>query len=239
MKILGIDTSGSALSVAVTDGARLLAEYWIERGLTHSQQLMPAVDRVLGELQMTPRDMDAFACAKGPGSFTGLRIGVATVKALAFATQKPAVGVNTLEALCYPVAGAAGILCPMLDARHMQVFGAAYRWRGDVLETLIAPQAVELKELLEAVKAYGETVFPLGDGAVAYEETVKEGLGVLAASVPAASWPARASSVAWTAARMLEAGAEADGRMLKPEYLRKSQAEQEKERRKKQGGETI
>lgn len=238
MKILGIDTSGSALSVAVTDGTRLLAEYWIDRGLTHSQQLMPAVDKVLGELQLTPRDMDAFACAKGPGSFTGLRIGTATVKALAFATQKPAVGVNTLEALCYPMAGAAGILCPMLDARHAQVFGAAYRWRGDSLETLIAPQASELKELLEAVKAYGETVFPLGDGAVAYAETVKEGLGGLAAAVPAASCPARASSVAWTAARMLEAGAEADGRTLKPEYLRKSQAEQEKERREKQGGET-
>lgn len=238
MKILGIDTSGRALSVAVTDGERLLAEYWIDRGLTHSQQLMPAVDKVLGELQMTPRDMDAFACAKGPGSFTGLRIGTATVKALAFATKKPAVGVNTLEALCYPMAGAAGILCPMLDARHAQVFGAAYRWRGNVLETLIAPQATELKELLEAVKVYGEAVFPLGDGADAYEEMIQEGLGGLAVILPPALRCARASSVACAAARMLEAGAAADGRGLKPEYLRKSQAEQEKERREKQGGET-
>lgn len=231
MKILGIDTSGSALSVAVTDGSKLRAEYWIDRGLTHSQQLMPLTDRLLYDLNLTVEDMDAFACAKGPGSFTGLRIGVATVKALGFAMKKPVVGINTLEALCYNMPGAEGVLCPMLDARHEQVFTAAYRWHGERLETLLPPQALPVSDIMAALKPYGERVWTLGDGALTYDAIVREVLGTAAATPPASLRMPRASSVAWAAACALAAGKPADGKDLKPEYLRKSQAEQEKERR--------
>lgn len=237
MKILGIDTSGSALSVALLDGDRLQAEYLIDHGLTHSQRLMPLLDKLLRDCGAAVAEMDAFAVAKGPGSFTGLRIGVATVKALGFAEKKPVVGVSTLEALCYHLPEADGVLCPMLDARNAQTFAAVYRWRDGQLEEVLPPQAIPVQELCARLQEYDEAVWLLGDGAAVYEKTLKETLGARAKLAPPPLRLPRASSVAWAAKQALEAGEPAEGKQLKPEYLRKSQAEQEKARREKQEGE--
>lgn len=236
MKILAIDTSGGALSAALLDGGQLKAEYLVNHGLTHSQRLMPLLDTMLKDCGVQLAEIDAFAAAKGPGSFTGLRIGVASVKALGFAENKPVVGVNTLEALCYNLPDAGGVICPMLDARNRQAFAAVYRWADGSPEELMPPQAVTVDALCGRLQELGSPVLLLGDGAATYRETLAERLGGAAKFVPPHVSLPRASSVAWAAKRALEAGAAADGKLLKPEYLRKSQAEQEKERREKQGG---
>ncbi len=235
MKILAIDTSGGALSAALLDGDRLKAEYLVNHGLTHSQRLMPLLDTMLKDCGIGLADIDAFAVAKGPGSFTGLRIGVASVKALGFAENKPVVGVNTLEALCYHLPGA-DVICPLLDARNRQAFAAIYCRTDGAPEELLPPQAVTVDALCDRLKELERPVFLLGDGAAVYRETLAERLGSAARFAPPHLSLPRASSVAWAAKRALEAGEAADGKLLKPEYLRKSQAEQEKERREKQGG---
>jgi len=239
LKILGIDTSGGALSAALLDGGRLRAEYLVNHGLTHSQRLMPLVDTLLRDAGVSLAEIDAFAAAKGPGSFTGLRIGVASVKALGFAENKPVVGVNTLEALCYNLPGADGLVCPMLDARNKQVFTAVYRWADGVPETLLPPQAVTVETLCGILKDYHEPIWLLGDGADEYGETLCGALGGMVQIAPPGLRLPRASSVVWAAKRALDAGQNADGKLLKPEYIRKSQAEQEKERREKQEGAAI
>lgn len=239
MKILGIDTSGGALSVALLDGGHLRAEYLVNHGLTHSQRLMPLVDTLLRDAGVSLAEIDAFAAAKGPGSFTGLRIGVASVKALGFTENKPVVGVNTLEALCYNLPGADGFICPMLDARNKQVFTAVYRWTDGAPETVLAPQGVAVETLCATLKDHHETIWLLGDGADVYGETLCEALGGRVQIAPPGLRLPRAASVAWAAKRALDAGENADGKLLKPEYLRKSQAEQEKERREKQEGAAI
>ncbi len=236
MKILAIDTSGGSLSAALLDDDRLQAEYLVNHGLTHSQRLMPLVNTMLGSCGVPLAEIDAFAAAKGPGSFTGLRIGVASVKALGFAENKPVMGVNTLEALCYNLPGAGGVICPMLDARNRQAFAAVYRWTDGAPEEVLPPQAMAVEALCDVLKEYHEPVLLLGDGAAVYEETLAETLGSAAQFAPPHLLLPRASSVAWAAKRALEAGEMSDGKLLKPEYLRKSQAEQEKERREKQGG---
>ena len=236
MKILGIDTSGSALSVALLDGERLQAEYWVDHGLTHSQRLMPLLDELLHGVGVTLEEVDAFAVAKGPGSFTGLRIGVSTAKALGFAQEKPVVGIGTLEALCYQLPACAGLLCPMLDARNHQVFTAVYYWDSGGLKACLKPQPMTIVELRSWMQQRQEEIWLLGDAAGEYETLLQRSVGARVHAAPAPLRLLRASSVALAAWRQLQIGTMADGRLLVPEDLRKSQAEQERDRRRNQGG---
>lgn len=236
MKILGIDTSGSALSVALLDGGKLKAEDWLDHGLTHSQRLMPLLDELLRGAGTGLEEVDAFAVAKGPGSFTGLRIGVASAKALGFAQGKPVVGIGTLEALCYQLPACAGLICPMLDARNNQVFTAVYKWESGEPKAFLKPQPMHIAELRDWLQQRQEEIWLLGDAVELYEPELRRGVGSRIYAAPAPLRQLRASSVALAALRQLQIGTAADGRLLVPDYLRKSQAEQERDRRRNQGG---
>lgn len=219
--ILAMDTSGPSLSVALLVGERLAYECTMQNGLTHSERLMKLVDQALAAEGIGPDDVDCFAAVNGPGSFTGVRLGVATAKSLAHATEKPCLGVNALEALAEGAVLFDGVVCPMRDARAGQVYAAAFVKKARVLPD----EALRLDALLALLAPMGRCCF-LGDGAAKHRETIAQALG------DQAIWgdiPLRASCAARLAQRRAaEAGS---WRLLAPYYLRLPQAERERAQR--------
>ena len=176
MKLLVIDTSGPVCGTAVMDGEKVLCEYTAQNRNTHSASLMPMVERSLESAGVTLKELDALAAVTGPGSFTGVRIGVATVKALAHGSGKPCIGVNALETLARGAAGESwpGLVCPIQDARAGQVYGAAFR-RG---RRILPDRPMKLEEFLEAVRAADAGPFLFtGDGVPVHREKIQEILG--------------------------------------------------------------
>ena len=153
MKILALDSTAVAASVALCEDGELLGEYTVRNGNTHSQTLLPMVESLLSFFEMSADDIDLFAASSGPGSFTGVRIGAATVKGLAFGTQKPCLGVSTLEALAYNLIGQNGLICPVMNARRKQVYTALFRCQSGQLERLLPDSALAITELDELLKA--------------------------------------------------------------------------------------
>ena len=147
MKILAVDSTATAASVAITENGELLAEYTVLNGNTHSETLLPMVESALRVFGLSVAEIDIFALSEGPGSFTGVRIGAATVKGLAFGTEKPCVGVSTLEALAYNLVGYRGLICPVMNARRSQVYTALFRSDGERLERLTEDSAMAISEL--------------------------------------------------------------------------------------------
>ena len=227
MRILAIDTATDTATAAVTDNGRLIGECILNHKKTHSQKLMVLVERMMGDLELDMADVDLFAAAEGPGSFTGLRIGIATVKALAHSVSKPVVGVSTLEGLAYNLPYADGLIVPIMDARNNQVFNAAYEWVGDELKEIIAPNACDINECIERVR--GKSVIFTGDGVNVHTELIKEIGGRIA---PVNARLSRASSIA-AAAESKETQHYTE---LVPKYLRLSQAERELAERKAKEG---
>jgi len=170
MNILAIDTSSIYASCAVASNGEILSERTVRNGLVHSKSLMPLVEGALLGAQLTVKDIDLFACVAGPGSFTGVRIGVCAIKGLAQATNKPCVAVNTLDCLCKNVPFAEYV-CPILDARRGQVYTAVYNYGKMVSDYM----AIPLEELCEMQKGK-KTVF-LGDGVENYREKLLELMG--------------------------------------------------------------
>ena len=212
MNILMIDTSGPACGVAIMADGRLVYEAELTHKQTHSQRVMPMVDTALQMSDMTAADMDVFGAVVGPGSFTGVRIGVSTVKALAHAANKPCVAVDALEALAANVTAFDGVVCPILDARAQQVYGAIFK-RGERLT----------EDTVEKL-----TLF-LGDGAPGFEAAIRERLGDKAHFAQPQHNGLRAGSACALAARRLEAGeTPLDYITLLPLYLRAPQAERER-----------
>ncbi|MBE7059807.1 MAG: tRNA (adenosine(37)-N6)-threonylcarbamoyltransferase complex dimerization subunit type 1 TsaB [Ruminococcaceae bacterium] len=229
MKILAIDTSSLVCSAAVCEDGSLLGEYTLMNGLTHSQKLMPLVNSLLEALSLDINDIDVFAVTNGPGSFTGLRIGIATVKGFAFVKEKPVVAVSTLEAMAYNVQFTDYLICPLMDARAGQVYCAAYRRKeSGVLETVINPEATEVQKLIsELEKLQDKKVLFLGDGVKPNLETLK-GLGERAAFSGFNNGSQRAASVLLAAYEKAVRGEFINAEELNAEYLRKSQAERER-----------
>lgn len=233
MKVLAIESSGLVAAVAVTDGERLVGEFMLNHRKTHSQQLMPLVEQLLQNLGMTPQDIDLFAVSQGPGSFTGLRIGISTIKGLAQALNKPVIGIPTLDGLAYNLAWSEGLICPIMDARREQVYTSIYRWytpegqqggKG-CLERLEEYMAIPVVELLEKLKAWGKPVIFNGDGVPVYQGIIEQKLGAQAGFAPATSLMQRASSIASLAIMKDQSGNIGSYFELTPFYLRKSQAE--------------
>ena len=228
MNILVIDTSGPACGVAVAQAGKIVCELQLTSGRTHSQRVMPMVDTALSLCELTPADIDVFGAVVGPGSFTGVRIGVSTVKALAQATGKPCLGVDALEALTANVEGFAGVICPILDARAQQVYGAMFeagmppvRLCGDVAEPLSA--------FLDRVEATGREALFLGDGVEAMETAIRERLGARAHfAAPQHRGLRAASACALAMLRAQDADSLQDCMTLLPLYLRAPQAERER-----------
>ena len=233
MKILAIDTSSLVCSAAVSDDGALLGEYTLINGLTHSQKLMPLVDSLLKALSLSIKDIDAFAVTNGPGSFTGLRIGIAAIKGFAFAEKKPVIAVSTLEAMARNVQFTDCLICPLMDARAGQVYNAVYKKSGLSLKTVTPPRAVKIDTVINEMKALkNKKVLFLGDGVKPNLEKLSE-LGKAAVFAGFNNNSQRASSVALAAYEKALRGETVSAGTLNAEYLRKSQAEREKEAKEK------
>ena len=165
MLILAFESSAKAASVALVRDGRLLGQSTQISALTHSRTLLPMAEDLLKNCELKVSDVDLFAVAQGPGSFTGIRIGVSTVKGLSWAADKPCVGVSTLEALSWHGLAAGGILCPVMDARRSQVYNALFEMRDGRPVRLTEDRAIALEQLAGELSALGAPVFLMGDGA--------------------------------------------------------------------------
>lgn len=225
MRILGIDTSMATGSVALVEKEQVVAEYLLNIQATHSERLLPTLRRVLRDAGWLGDDLAGIAVALGPGSFTGLRIGAATAKALAYTWQKPLIGVTVLEGLAFQVGFAAQWVCSLVDARHREVYGCLYETEGlpaAVTRYWAGPVADFVKEVLDEVE--GDVCF-VGDGAIAYGEIIYA-LAQERMIVPTTnSMCLRASSIAILGGQRLLAGEKHDPLTLTPLYLRLSEAE--------------
>lgn len=221
MKILAIDTSGTVASVAVGTEEKLLASYYIDDKLTHSEKLLPMIDTVLGELHMKIDDIDCFASVIGPGSFTGLRIGVAAVKGMALG--RPVVPITSTMASAYGFYGSEMNIIPLIDARNENVYFGEYRFENGEIKELTAPSAIDVKDL----KIDVPTVV-MGDGSVKYREILSKNKNVFFA--PPHLNMSGGANVYAAARDMIEKGMTISAEELLPLYIKKCQAEQEKER---------
>lgn len=236
MKILAFDSSGLVASVAIVQDDNLIAEYTTNYKKTHSQTLLPMLDEVVRMTETDKKSFDLLAVAAGPGSFTGLRIGSATVKGLALAWDIPVVAVPTLEALAYNAWGSRRIICPIMDARRRQVYTGLYRFdKDDKMEVLMDQIPMDIDELIEVLGDRGEEVLFVGDGIDVYADTIRQKMTVPFSFVPAHMNKQRAGSVAVAAKKRYEEGIYTSGDDFAPEYLRQSQAERERAERQKAG----
>lgn len=230
MKILSLDSSAIVASVALCEDGKLLAEYTISNGNTHSETLLPMVESVLRLWGLKADDVDLFACSAGPGSFTGVRIGAATVKGLAFGRGRPCVGVSTLEAIAENLSLHRGLICPVMNARRQQVYCALFRSDGETLTRLLPDSALSIAELDELLAAYGEEVVFCGDG---YDVTLPALTKTRPIPTPERLRHQSAYSVAQVALRHYLAGDAVTDTALAVTYLRPSQAERTRMEREK------
>jgi len=227
LRILAFETSAKAASVALLEDSRLLAESYQNTGLTHSQTLMVMAEDLLKTCGMTASQVEAVAVAAGPGSFTGIRIGVAAAKGFAWGSEIPCYGVSTLEAMALNLGVHSGIVLPVMDARRSQVYNAVFRAEGGKLTRLCEDGAISLKELEAEIKNYEESIFLVGDGSILCYNTLQETVPNLVMP-PEHRMHQRAAGVGLAAAGMIAAGLPGNGAELTPNYLRLSQAERER-----------
>lgn len=227
MKILAMDTSSFPASVAVSDGNVILGEYVIRNQRKHSQNIMVMTERLLDDLGMDITEIDLFAVTVGPGSFTGLRIGISTVRAFAQAMQKKVAAVSTLEALAYNLSTVSGIIVPMLDARRDEVFTAAYEFCGGKIKEITQPCVMTLSEIINVYS--DKKVIFTGDGALIHRDELEGNENFSFAPVNLIE--TRAASLVCAAINSAEKGELKHYNDVLPIYLRKSQAEREYERR--------
>jgi tRNA threonylcarbamoyladenosine biosynthesis protein TsaB len=222
MKILALDTATDSCSVAATDDMALSAELTIQKNQTHSKHLMELIHSVLEIAGFGVADLDGLAVTIGPGSFTGLRIGISTIKGLAHALDKPVVGISTLKALAWQCGQTSYLIYPLLDARKDEVYGATYRFNADQLIQKTSARAMIPEAVVEDIKS--PCLF-IGTGARLYRQSIIAAAGSLAHFVPDGQNVIRASSVAFLSMPRFEAN-DTDGVAgLVPNYIRKSDAE--------------
>ncbi|RKD32351.1 tRNA (adenosine(37)-N6)-threonylcarbamoyltransferase complex dimerization subunit type 1 TsaB [Thermohalobacter berrensis] len=231
MKVLAVDTSSIVATCAILDENKLIGEYILNHKKTHSQKLMPIVKEIMESCELKPEDIDIFAASVGPGSFTGLRIGVATIKSLAQIMDKPVVGISALEALAFNVPLAEGLVVPLIDARRENVYSAIYKWDLGKLTKIEDERVIKLEELLNTLNNRDERIIFNGDGATAYKEKIINCLGNKAIFAPKAVNMPRASSVAELAFMKAKNGEVQHYLELVPNYIKKSQAQREYEKR--------
>lgn len=232
MKILGIDSSGLVASVAIVEDDRLVAEYNLQYKITHSQTLLPMLEEIRNRIHLDMQTIDAIAVAAGPGSFTGLRIGAATVKGLGLALGKPIIPVPTLEGMAYNCYGTDLLVCPIMDARRNQVYTGLYIFEKEDrirMKSVMEQTAEGFDELAAKLNVLGREVLFLGDGVPVFAEAMKELLRIPYHFAPAHMNRQRAASVAALGKEKFEQGIFEDAADHAPEYLRLSQAERERQ----------
>lgn len=240
MLLIGIESSALVASVALVRDDTLIAEYTMNNTKTHSQTLLPMLDEIVRASGIEMKDVDAIAISRGPGSFTGLRIGSATAKGLGLALDKPVVEVPTLDALAYNLYGISdAVICPIMDARRQEVYSGIYDFRAEegkrggslVMNTLSAESAGPLADVLEELNRIGRPVIFLGDGVPVYAELIAQKLNVSYSFAPGHVSRQRAASVAMLGVFMAQKGQLVSAAEHAPVYLRVSQAEREKKAR--------
>ncbi len=228
MKILAIDSTAKAASVAVLEDSKTLGEYTVDNGLTQSELLLPMVESLLDSLKIRYSDIGLYATSVGPGSFTGVRIGTALIKGMAFGTDTPCAGVSTLEALAENLSGLSGIIVPAMDARREQFYTASFKSRKDgTLFRLSDDGALGIDEIERLIRTYSEPVYIVGDGYALLKKMLSE-RGVETESTPTLLINENAASVGRVAYRHYLEGNYTSDTELKPTYLRLPQAERER-----------
>ena len=224
MKVLGIDTSSNATSIAVIEDNKLICEYTVNTKTTHSQKLMPMIENMLKISEVNVNDMDIIAICQGPGSFTGLRIGMATAKALSHVNNLPIVGVNSLELLAGNMDLTDKKICSILDAQRTQVYTGQYKFENNKLVELKSIDVVEIDDLLEELKDSKEQWILVGEAVYKYEDKIKEIENIY---IPAPSHNVnKASSLCSIAMNKYNQNIDVyDCYSINPVYIRKSQAE--------------
>ncbi|MBU5293002.1 tRNA (adenosine(37)-N6)-threonylcarbamoyltransferase complex dimerization subunit type 1 TsaB [Anaerosalibacter bizertensis] len=226
MKVLAIDTSSVVATCAVLDEEKLLGEYTLNQDMTHSERLIPMIKTLMDSLKLKPEDIDLFAGSVGPGSFTGLRIGLATIKGLAHVVDKSVIGISTLEALAFNVPFD-GIVIPIMDARRDRVYTGIYRWENGKLLNIMEPTILNIDELLDIVDSKYEKVLFNGDGTLVFKDRIDEKLKDKALYAPISLNMAKASSIGELALLKWEEGSQENYFNLSPDYLRESQAQRQ------------
>ena len=227
MRILAFETSAKAASVALLQDGKLLGESYQNTGLTHSQTLMVMAQDMLNQCGLGVNDLDAVAVASGPGSFTGVRFGVAAAKGLAWGSEKPCYGVSTLESMALTLGAFGGTVCPVMDARRSQVYNALFVAENGALSRLTEDRAIALEELAQELQTAPQPIFLVGDGSELTYRTLKDRVPGLVLP-PEHRMHQRASGVALAAMAAAARGESGDAAALQPNYLRLSQAEREK-----------
>ena len=230
MRILAIDSSATAASAALVEDGKVMGEFYINTRLTHSQTLMPMIDDVLKCTRTELSGVDLFAVSAGPGSFTGIRIGVASIKGLAMAQEKPCVGVSTLEAMAFNLEHLEGTVCAVMDARCQQVYNAIFSVQCGRLERITPDRALSIEELAKECENYTKPLFLVGDGAnLCYNNEWFKTLNAILPPEPLVYQ--RACGVAKSALITFERGGAVTPAALMPIYLRLPQAERELKKR--------
>ncbi len=227
MLLLAFETSAKAASVALFQEDKLLGESYQNTGMTHSQTLMVMAQDLLKTAGKTAQDVTHVAVAEGPGSFTGVRIGVAAAKGFAWGGELPCCGVSTLEAMALALGAWEGYVCPCMDARRSQVYNALFSVQQGKLERLAPDRAISLEDLKNELKTLEKPVFLVGDGSNLCYNTLLESVPNLVIP-PEHRLHQRAVGVGLLALQKIAAGESCDGAALTPNYLRLSQAEREK-----------
>lgn len=228
--VLGIDSSGRMASAALIREDEVLAEMSVSTNLTHSETLLPMIDEIVQKSGIRLSEVTCLAVAAGPGSFTGLRIGAATVKGLGFVLNVPVAAVSTLEGLAYQMYGTENLIVPLMDARRGQVYTAAYTFEKGTIQEKKAPRPAALDEVIQEINEEKETfrdkaVIFCGDGASAFRDKLESAVQVPHFFAPAAMNRQRAAAVASRGLEIFRAGKAVSADLFVPEYLRPSQAE--------------
>ncbi|MGM9636564.1 MAG: tRNA (adenosine(37)-N6)-threonylcarbamoyltransferase complex dimerization subunit type 1 TsaB [Eubacteriales bacterium] len=230
MKILALDSSASVASVALCENDSLVSEFSLCDQNKHSETLLPMLESMLKLAGIDLSEVDLFAVSNGPGSFTGIRIGISLIKGLAFGSGKPCIGVPTLEALAYNLTGSDGLICPVMDARREQVYHALFSMRSGIPTRLCEDRLIPVKELCAELKHQSEPIYLVGDG---YDMTANllglpENLPGNFRVTPPTARLSHAVSVARAAKVRYDNGQSGTDSELLPVYLRASQAERER-----------
>ncbi len=230
MNILAVDTSTSVLAVSLNSEKKILAESIINNEKTHSQKLLPIIKSLLESVHFTVYDIDVFAVSVGPGSFTGLRIGVVTIKALSYVAKKPVIGIPTLDALSFNIHLCGVLICPIMDARNNQVFCAIYENKSAFTNERISDYlGINIENLVSLLLKYDKNVVFIGDGVLIYREYLKDKLGSKYIEAPEILLLQRASNIGQIALQKAKNNEFDNSIELVPFYLRKSQAERKYE----------
>ncbi len=223
MLLLAFETSAKAASVALFDGSKLLGESYQNTAATHSQTLMVMAQDLISQCSYKPQDLDAVAVAEGPGSFTGVRIGVAAAKGFAWGREIPCYGVSTLEAMALGLGIYNGYVCAAMDARRNQVYNALFQAENGQLRRISQDRAIALSDLEPELQALDGPIYLVGDGSELTSRTIS---GLILP--PEHRLHQRAVGVGLAALKKISEGADGDGASLVPNYLRLSQAERER-----------